>query len=230
MATMLLILIGDGVCGNVLLTKSAMQGGGPIIITVGWGLALMIPAYMFGPITGAHVNPAVSIALAIDGTIPFSVLPLYLIGQFAGAFVGACIVYLLYMKHFDVTQDQNLKRSVFCTSPAIADNKTNFLSEVVGTFVLMFAIKGLCEVPALKDSGLLYMFIGLILVSVGMSFGGLTAYAVNPARDLGPRLAFTVLPIKDKGSAHWKYAWIPCFGPIIGAIIAVLVFAAIPWL
>ena len=201
--TMLLILLGDGVVANVTLNKSGMKGAGSIQITFAWGLAVMIPAFIFGAASGAHFNPALTIALAVDGSLSWGLVPGYIIAQFAGAFVGACLVYALF-------KDRNI------------------LSEAIGTFVLVFAIKGIAQVPGLA-AGLDKFLVFGIIVSIGMSLGGLTGYAINPARDLGPRLAHAVLPIKGKGDSNWGYAPVVILGPVIGAVAAVLLYGVIPW-
>lgn len=228
LGTMLLILLGDGVVANVNLNKSGMKGGGSIQITLAWGLAVMLPAFIFGEASGASFNPALTIALAVDGSFAWNMVPGYLVAQFAGAFVGAILVYLLFKDQFDATDDPNTKRGVFCTSPSIPNMGHNILSEAIGTFVLVFAIKGMGQVPGL-DAGLGKLLVFGIIVSIGMSLGGLTGYAINPARDLGPRLAHTLLPIKGKGSSNWNYAPVVIVGPILGAVAAVLLYQAIPW-
>ena len=226
--TAMLILLGSGVVANVNLTGSGMKGAGAVQITTAWGFAVMIPAFIFGAASGAHFNPALTIALAVDGSIAWSLVPGYVIAQFAGAFIGACLVFILFKGQFDMTEDKDIKRGVFCTSPSVPNFALNFLSEVIGTFVLVFAIKGIAQVTDIAP-GLSNILVFGIIVSIGMSLGGLTGYAINPARDLGPRLAHFLMPIKDKGPSNWKYAIIPLFGPIVGAILAVLVYAAIPW-
>jgi glycerol uptake facilitator protein len=225
--TFMLILLGDGVVANVTLNKSGMKGAGSIQITFAWGLAVMVPACIFGAASGAHFNPALTIALAADGTIGWNLVPGYIIAQLVGAFLGACCVYVLFKDQFDATDDPGTKLGVFSTGPSVPNTPLNLLSEIVGTFVLVFAIKGWGNVDAAGGIANLYTF-GLI-VSIGMSLGGLTGYAINPARDFGPRLAHAVLPIKGKGSSNFGYGWIPIVGPIIGALIAVGLFAIIPW-
>ena len=229
LGTMILILLGDGVVANVTLNKSGMKGAGSIQITFAWGLAVMLPAFIFGAASGAHFNPALTIALAVDGSLAWGLVPGYIIAQFAGAFVGAVLVYLLIKDQFDATEATGTKLGVFCTGPSVPNMGRNILSEAIGTFVLVFAIKGIGQVagiPAGVDKLLLFG----IIVSIGMSLGGLTGYAINPARDLGPRIAHAVLPIKDKGDSNWGYAIVPVIGPIIGAIIAVLLYQAVPWM
>lgn len=229
LGTMMLILLGDGVVANVTLNKSGMKGAGSIQITFAWGLAVMVPAFIFGAASGAHFNPALTIALAIDGSIGWNLVPGYIIAQFAGAFVGAILVYILFKNQFDETPDAGTKLGVFSTGPSIPDMPLNILSEAIGTFVLVFAIKGIGNVAGAGTVGLNNFLVFGIIVSIGMSLGGLTGYAINPARDLGPRLAHAILPIKGKGSSNWGYGIVPLVGPIIGAIVAVLLFAAIPW-
>ena len=201
LGTMILIILGDGVVANVNLNKSGMKGGGTVQITIAWGLAVMLPACIFGAASGASFNPALTLALAVDGSFAWSMVPGYIVAQFAGAFVGAAVVYLLFKGQFDATEDQATKLGVFCTAPSIPNLGLNIFSEAVGTFI----------------------------VSIGMSLGGLTGYAINPARDLGPRLAHAVLPIKGKGSSNWGYGVVTLVGPVIGAVAAVLLYGAIPW-
>lgn len=226
--TALLILLGDGVVANVTLNKSGMKGAGSIQITFAWGLAVMVPAFIFGAASGAHFNPALTIALAVDGSFAWSMVPGYIVAQFAGAFVGACLVYILFKGQFDATDDPKAKLGVFSTSPSIPNMPLNILSEAIGTFVLVFAIKGIAQVQNCAP-GLSNFLVFGIIVSVGMSLGGLTGYAINPARDLGPRIAHALLPIKGKGSSNWGYAPVVIVGPLLGAIAAVLLYMAIPW-
>lgn len=228
LGTMMLIILGDGVVANVNLNKSGMKGGGSVQITFAWGLAVMVPAFIFGAASGASFNPALTLALAIEGTFDWALVPGYIIAQFAGAFVGGCIVWLLFKDQFDATPDPGSKLGVFCTGPSVPNLPLNILSEAVGTFILVFAIKGIANVPGIAGGFDKFLVFGII-VSIGMSLGGLTGYAINPARDLGPRLAHAVLPIKGKGSSNWKYGIVPLIGPIIGAIVAVLLYNAIPW-
>lgn len=216
--TFMLILLGDGVVANVTLNKSGMKGAGSIQITLAWGLAVMVPAFIFGAASGAHFNPALTIALAVDGSLAWAEVPVYIIGQFLGAFIGACLVYLMFKDQFDATDDPGTKLGVFSCGPSVPNMPLNFLAEIVATFVLVFAIKG---IPTAAD-GLSNLFVFGIIVSIGMSLGGLTGYALNPARDIGPRMAHAVLPIKGKGDSNWGYAVVTLFGPIVGAILAVL--------
>lgn len=228
LGTMMLILLGDGVVANVTLNKSGMKGAGSIQITFAWGLAVMVPAFIFGAASGAHFNPALTIGLAIDGSIAWGLVPGYIIAQFAGAFVGAIIVYLLFKDQFDATESAGTKLGVFSTGPSIPNMGRNILSEAVGTFVLVFAIKGLGQAGDLP-AGVNNLLVFGIIVSIGMSLGGLTGYAINPARDLGPRLAHTLLPIKGKGDSNWGYAPVVIIGPILGSIAAVLLYMVFPW-
>lgn len=224
--TAMLILLGCGVVANVNLNKSGMKGGGSIQITLAWGLAVMVPAFIFGDASGASFNPALTLALAIEGSFDWAMVPGYIIAQFAGAFVGACLVYVLFKEQFDATPDPGSKLGVFSTGPSVPNLPLNILSEAVGTFVLVFAIKGIGNVPGLS-TGLDKIFVFGIIVSIGMSLGGLTGYAINPARDLGPRLAHAILPIKGKGDSNWGYGIVTLVGPVIGAIVAVLLYGAI---
>ena len=229
LGTMMLILLGCGVCCNVNLDKSGMKGGGTVQITLAWGLAVLVPAFIFGEASGASFNPALTIALAVDGSFDWAMVPGYIVAQLAGAFVGAILVYILFKEQFDATEDQGTKLGVFSTGPSVPNPVLNFLSEAIGTFVLVFAIKGIGNVTGIA-TGVDKLFVFGIIVSIGMSLGGLTGYAINPARDLGPRLAHAILPIKDKGSSNFGYGLIvPIFGPIVGAIVAVLLYGAIPW-
>lgn len=226
--TMLLIVLGDGVVANVTLNKSGMKGAGSIQITFAWGLAVMVPAFIFGAASGAHFNPALTLALAIEGSLAWGLVPGYIAAQFAGAFLGACLVYILFKDQFDATPEPGAKLGVFSTGPSVSNLPLNILSEAVGTFILVFAIKGIGQVPDIAGGFDKFLVFGII-VSIGMSLGGLTGYALNPARDLGPRLAHAVLPIKGKGDSNWSYGIVPLVGPIIGAIVAVLLYGAIPW-
>ena len=226
--TWMMILIGDSVVANVCLDKSAMKGAGTLQITITWGFAVLLPACIFGRLSGAHFNPALTLALAAEGSIPWGLVPQYIGGQMLGSILGALCVYILFAKHFEVTKDADVKLGVFCTSPAIFCVPLNLLSEITGTFVLVFAIKG---VPHVSDipSGINTILVSVIVMTVGMSLGGLTGYAINPARDLGPRIAHAILPIPEKRDSNWHYAWIPVLGPILGALLAVGVYHMIPW-
>ncbi len=228
--TAILIILGDGVVANVNLNKSGMKGGGSVQVTFAWGLAVLLPAFIFGAASGAHFNPAVTISLAAAGKFEWAMVPGYIVAQIAGGFIGGCIVYLLFKDHFDATDNPNTILGCFSTAPSIRNIPRNFFSEVVGTFVLVFAILGIGNVQGSTTVGLNYLLVFAIIVSVGMSLGGLTGYAINPARDLGPRLAHAALPIKNKGGSDWSYGLVvPVFGPIVGGLLATLLFMAIPW-
>ncbi len=232
LGTMVLIVLGDGVVANVLLNKSKGQNSGWIVITTGWGFAVAVAVYITGWISGAHINPAVTIGLAVAGYFDWSLVPGFLVAQFAGAFVGAVIVWLTYYDHFKETEDPLLKRAVFCTAPAIRDIPMNTLTEIIGTWMLLWGIKGITdthnELIAGSPAGLALnaFLIGCLVWSIGLSLGGPTGYAINPARDLGPRIAHAVLPIPGKGDNDWGYGLVvPIIGPIIGGILGSLTYA-----
>lgn len=229
LGTMMLVLLGDGVVANVCLDKSGMKGGGTVQITFGWAFAVLLPAFIFGASSGAHFNPALTIALAIDGSFAWSMVPGYIMAQMLGGFVGAGLVYILFKCQFDETEDPGTIRGVFCTAPAIENRPLNFLSEIIETFILVFAIKGIGNVTGAGDIGLNYILVFAIIASIGMSLGGLTGYAMNPARDLGPRIIHALAPIKHKGSSGWNYAIVPILGPIVGGTLAAWLFMIIPW-
>ena len=229
LGTMMLILLGDGVVANVTLNKSGMKGAGSIQITLAWGLAVMVPAFIFGQASGASFNPALTLALAVGGMFEWALVPGYIAAQMLGGIVGAALVYLLFKDQFDATDDPAAKLGVFSTGPAVANTPRNLLQEAIATFVLVFAICGLNQVPGL-DAGLGKLLVFGVIVSIGMSLGGLTGYALNPARDLGPRIAHAILPIRGKGSSNFRYGLIvPVLGPILGGMLAVLLYRAIPW-
>lgn len=216
--TMILIIFGAGVCAGVNLNKSLAQGSGWIVITFGWGFAVAIAAYAVGKFTGAHLNPAVTLGLAAAGDFPWSKVPVYIGGQLIGAFLGAVIVYFHYLPHWKATKDQGAKLGTFSTGPAIPHTFSNLVSEIIGTFVLLL---GILAIGANKFAdGLNPLIVGFLIVAIGLSLGGTTGYAINPARDLGPRIAHALLPIAGKGSSNWGYAWIPVVGPILGGVFA----------
>lgn len=220
--TMLLVFLGDGVCAATTLNKSKAQNGGWIVIATGWALAVAIPAWIFGEASGAHFNPALTIALAAIGNFPWASVPSYIIAQMLGGILGAVLVWLIYLPHWEATEDQRTKLGVFCTAPAIRNTGANLLSEILGTFMLVFGILGLGM--AQMADGLGTFTVGLLIFSIGLSLGGPTGYAINPARDLSPRIAHAILPIAGKGDSDWGYAWIPVIGPIIGGLIGAFVF------
>ena len=220
--TMILIVFGGGVVAGANLKKAFSNGGGWIVITIAWGLAVTMGVFAVGSISGAHLNPAVTIALAITGDFPWNEVVPYILAQMIGAFLGACIVYLHYLPHWGATKDSDVKLAVFSTGPAIPHTFSNILSELIGTFMLVL---GLLFIGANNfTEGLNPIAVGLLIVVIGMSLGGTTGYAINPARDLGPRIAHFVLPIAGKGSSNFRYAWIPVAGPILGGSLAAIVY------
>lgn len=223
--TMILIFLGDGVCANVTLNKSKGQNSGWIVITTGWALAVLMGALAVGSISGAHLNPAVTIALASIGSIAWADVPAYIAGQMIGAILGAFLVYLAYLPHWKVTEDKDAKLGIFCTAPAIRNVGANLLTEILGTFMLVFGILfiGINDLAP----GLATFFVATLIWVIGISLGGPTGYAINPARDLGPRIAHAILPIPDKRDSDWGYGWIPVVGPIIGGLIGALLFTAL---
>ena len=226
--TGLLILLGDGVVAGVLLARSKAENSGWIVITLAWGLAVFVGVVVAGPITGAHLNPAVTLGLASIGVTPWGDVPLYLAGEFAGAFIGAVLVYLHYLPHWAVTENADLKLAVFSTGPAIRNTTANLISEFIGTFVLLFVILtfgNMGDAAGLASLGALP--VALLVVVIGLSLGGTTGYAINPARDLGPRIAHFLLPIPGKRDSDWSYSWIPVVGPILGGVVAALLADAV---
>lgn len=226
--TAILILLGDGVVANVLLKDSKGEGSGWIVITAGWAFAVAIGVYAAGVFSGAHINPAVTIGFAVGDLTPWGQVPQYLAGQFAGAFLGAVLVYLAYSNHWAATEDPGLKLAVFSTGPARRDTGPNFITEVIGTAMLLIGVLAIVGTTGLAaeglGTGLNPLLIGLLVWGIGLSLGGPTGYAINPARDLGPRIAHAVLPIPGKGDSDWEYAWIPVVAPIVGGIIGVLIW------
>lgn len=231
MGTMFLILLGTSVVANVILKGTKGNSGGWMVITTGWALAVFVGVVIAAPYSGAHLNPAVTIALAVAGKFAWNRVALYIIAQVIGAFIGACITYIIYRDHFNETKDPQLVLAVFSTAPAIKNTTFNLLSEIVGTFVLVFVIFFFTNAE-IKDHQVTPIGLGslgalpvaFLVWAIGLSLGGTTGYAINPARDFGPRMVHALVPIKDKGHSNWKYAWIPVIGPFIGAIIAALLF------
>lgn len=224
--TGLLILLGNGVVAAVLLNHSKAQNGGWIVITFGWGMAVMVAVLAVGQFSGAHLNPAVTIGLAIEGSTEWSDVPEYLAGEFVGAFIGSTLVWLAYFDHWRETEDPGLKLACHSTAPAIRNPFANVVTEVIGTFVLVFGVLAFFADEATAATGLGGLLVGLLVFSIGLSLGGPTGYAINPARDLGPRIMHAILPIAGKGSSDWGYAWVPVVGPLIGGSIAALAFSA----
>ena len=221
-----LILLGDGVVAGVLLAKSKAQNSGWIVITTAWAFAVFVGVIIAGPISGAHLNPAVTIGLAINGATPWAEVPVYIIAQMLGAFIGAVLVFLHYYPHWKETEDANLKLAVFSTGPAIRAPMWNFVSEVIGTFVLVFVIFAFAnnKGPAEGLASLGALPVAFLVLVIGLALGGTTGYAINPARDLGPRIAHFLLPIPGKRDSDWSYAWIPVLGPIVGGALAAIVY------
>jgi glycerol uptake facilitator protein len=239
--TMILVLLGDGVVAGVLLRQSKAENSGWIVITFGWGMGVAMAVYSVGAISGAHINPAVTVGLASIGAFGgafsgWAMVPVYIAGQMIGAFIGACLVYLAYLNHWEPTADPALKLGVFCTAPEIPNNVANFITEVIGTAMLVFGVVAIAanvqqidqaadiNLQAVFTFGIFPLIIGLLVFSIGLSLGGPTGYAINPARDLGPRIAHAVLPVPGKGGSDWGYSWIPVFGPLVGGVIGAVLY------
>ncbi len=237
--TMMLVLLGDGVVANVALTRSKGQNSGWIVITLGWGVAVALAVYAVGRISGAHLNPAVTIALATIGSFPWPQVPGYIAAQLAGAIAGAVLVWIAYLPHWRATEDPAAKLGVFCTSPAIRAAGPNVVCEVIGTMALLFGILAIAanaqtlskpgdvDLSFVFSRGLQPLLVGVLVLGIGLSLGGPTGYAINPARDLGPRIAHAILPIPGKGSSDWGYAWIPVVAPILGGIVGAGLYALV---
>ncbi len=221
--TLLLILLGNGVVANVVLNKTKGNNGGWIVITFGWAIAVFVGVYVSAAASGAHLNPIVSLALAAMGKFAWSDLPLYVLAQFLGAMAGTTLVFLAYKQHYDETTDAGLIKATFCNEPAIRNTFHNLLTEIITTFALVFGILFLSGAEHTLGS-LDALPVALLVLGIGLSLGGATGYAINPARDLGPRIMHALLPIKNKGTSDWGYAWIPVIGPILGSLLAVGVF------
>jgi glycerol uptake facilitator protein len=229
--TMLLVLLGDGVVANVVLNRTKGQNGGWIVITVGWGVAVAMAVYAVGRISGAHLNPAVTIGLASIGSFEWAQVPGYIVAQMLGAFIGAVLVWLAYLPHWEGTADPAAKLAVFATGPAIRRPVANAMTEIVGTAVLLFGVLAIAanaqtlsrpgdvDLSFVFSRGLQPLLVGVLVLGIGLSLGGPTGYAINPARDLGPRMAHAILPIPGKGGSDWDYAWIPVLAPLIGGVL-----------
>lgn len=234
--TLLLILLGVGVNANVLLTRTKGHASGWIVITTGWGLAVALAVYSVGRISGAHINPAVTLGLAAVGAFPWEHVPGYVLAQMAGAFAGAGLAWLAYLPHWSATSDPALKLGVFSTSPAVRSGASNFVCEVIGTAVLVFGVMAIganarvlggsrgIDLSAAFSSGFQPLLVGLLVFAIGLGLGGPTGFAINPARDLGPRLAHALLPIPGKGRSDWTYAWVPVLGPLAGGVLGAFLF------
>ncbi|MFD6950813.1 aquaporin [Nocardiopsis sp. TSRI0078] len=228
--TAILTLLGCGVVAGVSLARSKALDGGWIVVTFGWGMAVAIAVYVVGATSGAHINPAVTLGLASIGEFDWTQVPGYVLAQMAGAFTGAVLVYLAYLPHWKVTEDPETKLGVFSTGPAIRSTVANFVTEVIGTAMLLLGVLGIgsnsgyvsvdgVDLSGLFTNGLAPLLIGLLVLAIGLSLGGPTGYAINPARDLGPRIAHALLPIPGKGPSGWGYAWLPVVAPLVGGVI-----------
>lgn len=230
LGTMFLILLGTGVVANVVLKDTKGNSAGWLVITTGWALAVFVGVVVAAPYSGAHLNPAVTLGLAIAGKFSWAKVPLYMGAQILGAVVGAILMWVVYKDHFNATTDPDAQLSVFSTGPAIQNRIFNLLSEIVGTFVLVFVVFFFTDAQIIDDGttiglgSLGALPVAFLVWAIGLGLGGTTGYAINPARDLGPRIAHALLPMKQKGSSQWKYAWIPVVGPFIGGAIAAFVF------
>ena len=222
--TALLVLLGDGVVAAVLLSKSKAENSGWIVITWGWAMGVMVGVLAVNQFSGAQLNPAVTFGMAVAGNTDWSDVPEYLLGEFAGAMIGATLVWLSYLSHWRETEDPGLKLAVFCTAPAIRNTLHNNITEVIGTFVLVFGVLAFFADKATAATGLGGLLVGLLVLGIGLSLGGPTGYAINPARDLGPRIMHAILPIAGKGGSDWSYALIPVVGPLIGGVLGALAF------
>ena len=228
--TAFLILLGNGVVANVVLKGTKGNNAGWIVITTGWALAVYVGVVIAGPYSTAHINHAITIGLAVAGKFAWAKVPFYILAQLLGAIIGAFLVWLIYRDHFNTTEDPDAQLAVFSTGPAIHNSFLNLISEVIGTFVLMFVVFYFTDAEITNPKtpiglgSLGAIRVAFVVWAIGLSLGGTTGYAINPARDLGPRIAHTFLPMKHKGGSNWKYAWIPVFGPFIGAILAALLF------
>ena len=230
LGTMFLILLGTGVVANVVLKGTKGNSGGWMVITTGWALSVFVGVVVAAPYSGAHLNPAVTLGLAIAGKFSWAKLPLYMAAQISGAIVGAILMWIVYKDHFNATTDPDAQLAVFSTGPAIQNRIFNLLSEIVGTFVLVFVVFYFTSAEIINEAtpiglgSLGALPVAFVIWAIGLGLGGTTGYAINPARDLGPRIAHALLPMKEKGSSNWKYAWIPILGPLLGGAIAGLLY------
>jgi len=238
--TCILVILGDGVVANVVLARTKGNQSGWIVITAGWGLAVAIAVYSVGRISGAHINPAVTIGLAAIGQFPWANVWAYVLAQLVGAFLGAVVVWISYRPHWAATDDAEAKLGVFATGPEIRSPGANLVTEMVGTAVLVFGVlaiaanagemtAGTVDLSSVFATGINPMLVGVLVWSIGLSLGGPTGYAINPARDLGPRLAHALLPIPGKGRSDWGYAWVPVVGPLAGGVLGAVAFQALGW-
>lgn len=237
--TGLLIILGDGVVANVSLARSKAFGGGWIVVATGWAMGVAMAIYAVGRISGAHINPAVTVSLAAIGSFSWADVPGYVLAQMLGAFLGAAAVWLAFLPHWNITEDPSAKLGVFCTGPAVRRAPANLLCEMIGTAVLVFGVlaigdnaqalktPGDLDLTVVYSGGIQPLLVGLLVLAIGLSLGGPTGYAINPARDLGPRLAHWLLPIAGKGPSDWGYAWVPVAGPLLGGVVGALLYVAI---
>ena len=221
--TGMLILLGQGVVENVVLQKTKGQGSGWIVISFGWAIAVFAGVFCSAAASGAHLNPAVTLGFAVLGKFPWDQVPVYIAGQMLGAMAGSLLAWLCYYTHFSQTEDASAKLAVFCTGPAIRNYRANFITEVIGTFALVFGVFYIAS-PASSLGALNALPVALLVLGIGLSLGGSTGYAINPARDLGPRIMHAILPIPGKRDSDWSYAWIPILGPLTGAVLAAVAF------
>lgn len=219
LGTALLLYLGNGTVANVVLSKTKGNSSGWIVITVGWGLAVFVGVFSVAAISGAHINPAVTLGLAVAGKFSWSLVPYYMAAQFIGGALGASLAWLHYRPHFSMTEDADLKLAVFCTAPAIRDTLSNLISEILGTFALVFCVL-LLAAPEVGLGALDALPVALLVLVIGIGLGGTTGYAINPARDLSPRLMHALLPVAGKRDSDWSYSWIPVVGPFVGALLA----------
>jgi len=228
--TALLITLGCGVVANVILKNTKGEGGGWIVITSGWAFGVYVGVVVAAPYSGAHINPAVSIGLAMAGKFSWASVPMYILAQLLGAMIGASIVWLIYKDHFNRTTDKGTKLGVFSTIPAIRNYTSNLISEIIGTFVLVFTVLYFTDASLIASDEIIGLGslgalpVTILVWAIGLSLGGTTGYAINPARDLGPRIIHAILPIKDKGTSDWSYSWVPIIGPVVGAVLAAGLF------
>lgn len=226
LGTMLILVFGGGVVANVVLDGTKGNSGGWIVITFGWAIGVFSGVFVASHGSGAHLNPAITIALASFNGFPWKDVPVYIAGQMAGAMIGAVIVWLTYRQHYNKTKDKDLVLATFCTAPAIRSKIHNLITEIIGTFILMLGVLYLAK-PTNSLGALDALPVALIVLGIGLSLGGPTGYAINPARDLGPRIIHAILPIKHKGKSDWEYSWIPVIGPIIGGLLAAFLVSII---
>lgn len=224
LGTAILIILGNGVVANVLLSKTKGHDSGLIVIAIGWAVAVFVGVYIAAPISGAHLNPAVTIGLAVAGKFTWGLVAPYIIAQMIGAMLGAFVVWISYRDHYTDTTDQNAIRATFCTSPAIDNKVNNIITESIATFILVFGVLYITA-PSASLGALDALPVAILVLGIGVGLGGPTGYAINPARDLGPRIVHQILPIKSKGNSEWSYSMVPVIGPILGATIAGLIFS-----